>query len=160
MRIGLDLCPGHPIFPSTMNLISLTPKQLRKAANIQERIQSLQKELNQIFGANADTTEPEPSDGRRRKRHKMSAAGRAAIAAAARERWARLKGTAPKRKLSAAGLANIRAGVAKRMAALAGAQPAGKPRRKRRLSPAARARLSALTKARWQKVRNAGNSTL
>jgi len=143
-----------------MNLISLTPKQLRKAANIQERIQSLQKELNQIFGAISEATEPESFGGRRKKRHKMSAAGRAAIAAAARARWARLKGTAPKRKLSAAGLANIRAGVAKRMAALAGAGPAVKTAGKRHLTPRSRARLSALMKARWQKVRNAGKSKL
>jgi hypothetical protein len=47
----------------------------------------------------------------------MSAAGRARIAAAARARWAKIKGTGPKRKMSAQGIANIRAGVAKRMAA-------------------------------------------
>ena len=60
----------------------------------------------------------------------MSAAGKAAIRAAQKARWAKVKGTAPaasvapspkkkKRKLSAQGIANIRAGVEKRMAAKA-----------------------------------------
>jgi hypothetical protein len=145
---------------ATMNLITLTANQLRQAANIQEKIQSLQKELNQILGAAADTSPGEPTDGRRTKKRKMSAAGRAAIAAAARARWAKLRGTAPKRRLSAAGIANIRAGVAKRMAALKGAKPAVKSARKRNISPAARARLSALAKARWKKARAAGKSKL
>jgi hypothetical protein len=143
-----------------MNLITLTAGQLRQAADIQEKIQSLQSELNQILGATDKTTGSELPDGRRKKKRGMSAEGRAAIAAAARARWAKLRGTAPKRKLSAAGLANIRAGVAKRMAALKGTTPAAKPARKRNVSPAARARLSALAKARWKKARAAGKSTL
>jgi hypothetical protein len=143
-----------------MNLITLTAKQLRQAANVQEKIQSLQKELNQILGATVETTDGESTDGRRKKKRKMSAAGRAAIAAAARARWAKLKGTAPKRKLSAAGIANIRAGVAKRMAALRGAKPALKPAQQRNVSPAARARLSALAKARWKRAKAAGKSKL
>jgi hypothetical protein len=143
-----------------MNLITLTAKQLRQAADIQEKIQSLQQELNQILGATAKTTDGELPDGRRKKKRKMSAAGRAAIAAAARARWAKIKGTAPKRRLSAAGLANIRAGVAKRMAAQKGAKPAAKSARKRNVSPAARARLSAMAKARWKKAKAAGKSRL
>lgn len=101
-------------------MINLTPKQLRTAANIQEKIQSLQKELNQILGA-ADSTPTEATEAPRKR--KMSAAGRRAIAAAAKARWAKYNAAkrAPakkrKRKLSAQGLANIRAGVAKRMAA-------------------------------------------
>ena len=143
-----------------MNLITLTAKQLRQAADIQERIQSLQDELSQILGATAQTTEDESTDGRRKKKRKMSPAGRAAIAAAARARWAKLKGIAPKRKLSAAGIANIRAGVAKRMAALRGAKPAVKPAQQRNVSSAARARLSALAKARWKRAKAAGKSKL
>jgi surface antigen len=72
----------------------------------------------------------------------MSAAGRAAIAAAARARWAKVKGTAPsakpaqktKKKLSAQGIANIRAGVAKRMAAQGKAVQ--KPKQKRKMTAA------------------------
>ena len=107
-------------------------------------------ELNQLFGG-----ETAPAPGKRR----MSAAGRAAIAAAARARWAKARGPRRKRRLSAKGLANIRAGVAKRMAARAGAAPAESPN-KRNFSSEGRARLSALAKARWAKARKAGRSTL
>jgi hypothetical protein len=105
-----------------MNITTLSPTQLRKAADIQEKIQSLQGELNEILGgevpARAQTAEAP-------KKRKVSAAGRARMRAAQIARWAKIKGTAPsakpaktgKRKMSAEGLANIRAGVAKRMAA-------------------------------------------
>jgi len=135
-------------------MINLTPKALRKAANLQEKIQTLQKELNQILGA---VVESVPSKAP--KKRKMSAAGRAAIAAAAKARWAKIKGTAPKRKLSAQAIANIRAGVAKRVAAQ-GKAPAAKPAPKRKMSAAGRARLSALAKARWAKAKKAGKTKL
>ena len=94
----------------------------------------------------------------------MSAAGRARIAAAAKARWAKIKGTAPatkparkaKRRLSAQGLANIRAGVAKRMAA----QGKAVQKPKRYISPAGKAAISAAAKARWAKARKARKSTL
>ena len=71
-----------------MNAItSLTPKQLRHAANVQERIVSLQKELNRLLGGAAPT-----GGNAAPKRRRMSAAGRARIAAAARARWAKLRG--------------------------------------------------------------------
>ena len=93
----------------------------------------------------------------------MSAAGRAAIGAAARARWARYNAQkgAPakkgKRRLSAQGLANIRAGVVKRMAAQG---KTAKPARKRTMSPAARVRMAALMKARWANAKKAGKATL
>jgi len=92
-------------------MINATPKQLREAADIQEKIQSLQEELGQLLGGDvstpAQTTEPPTA---KRKKYKMSAAGRARIAAAVRARWEKVKGTAPstkpaqkpKRKMSAA----------------------------------------------------------
>jgi hypothetical protein len=106
-------------------MINITPTQLRKAADIQEKIQSLQGELNEILGgevpARAQATEAP-------KKYKFSAASRAKMRAAQKARWAKIKGTAPqpepapkkKRKFSAQALANIRAGVAKRMAAQEG----------------------------------------
>ncbi len=139
-------------------MINITPTQLRKAADIQERIQSLQKELGQLLGASgpgeAGTTETP-------KKRKFSAAARARMRAAQKAKWARIKGAkgaqAPtKRKLSAQGLANIRAGVAKRMAAKGKAVQ--KPKRK--FSAAGRAALSAAAKARWAKVKAAGESRL
>ena len=135
-----------------MNSITeLTAQQLRQAADIQEKIESLQKELNQILGA---TVESAPSEAP--KKRKMSAAGRKAIAAAAKARWAKIKGTAPKRKLSAKAIANIRAGVARRMAAKGKAVQ----KSKRKLTAAGRAALSAAAKARWAKVKKAGKSKL
>jgi len=143
-----------------MNPITITAQQLRQAANIQEQIQSLQKELTQILGGQVETKAGELPPERQAKKRKISAAGRAAMAAAARARWASAKGTAPKRRLSAAGIANIRAGVAKRMAALKGTKPAVNPVRKRKVSAAGRARLSALAKARWAKAKKAGKARL
>jgi hypothetical protein len=96
-------------------MVNITPQQLRKAANIQEKIQSLQKELNQLLGGPAETAAIEAP-----KKRNVSAASRARMRAAQKARWARQTGKAvqkPKRKMSAQGLANIRAGVAKRMAA-------------------------------------------
>jgi hypothetical protein len=66
-------------------MINITPKQLRKAANIQERIQLLQKELGHLLGGEVST----PAVIKQPKKRKMSAAGRRAIAAAAKARWAK-----------------------------------------------------------------------
>jgi hypothetical protein len=101
-----------------MNPIDLSPKQLRQAANIQEKIQLLQKELNQLLGASAPTTEAP------RKKWKMGAAGRARIAAAARARWAKIRAAKakatpaqkPKIKRSAAWKAAISAAAKARWA--------------------------------------------
>jgi hypothetical protein len=100
-----------------MNITNLTPKQLRKAADIQEKIQSLQNELNEILGGEVPTPAQATKPGK--KRGKVSAAGRARMRAAQIARWAKIKGTAasttpeqkPKKKskMSAQGLANIRA---------------------------------------------------
>jgi hypothetical protein len=90
-------------------MINLTPKQLRRAASIKETIEELQNELNKLVGGSttlAKTAKP---------KRKMSAAGRARIRAAAKARWAKVKGskrsTKPaakkKSKMSAAGRANI-----------------------------------------------------
>jgi len=136
-------------------MINATPKQLRKAADIQEKIQSLQKELGHILGNEI----PVPlivAKGTPRKRRKFSTYTRTKMRKAQQARWAKIKGRAPKRKMSAQGLANIRAGVLKRMAAQ------GKPAKKvkRKFTAAGRARLAALAKARWAKVKAAGMSRL
>ena len=142
-------------------MINATPAQLRKAADIQEQIESLQEELGQLLGGEvstpAETTEAP-------RKYKFSAAARAKMRAAQKARWAKIKGTAPtakpakkaKRKMSAEGLANIRAGVAKRMAAQG--KPVQKPKKK--FSAAGRAALSAAAKARWAKAKKAGKTTL
>ena len=142
-------------------MVNITPTQLRKAADIQEKIQSLQEELGQLLGGEVSTTAQTTEAP---KTYKFSAYIRAKMRAAQQARWAKLKGAAPaatpapKRKMSAQGLANIRAGVRKRMLAQAkgkAVQPA-----KRKVSAAAKARLSALAKARWAKVKAQGKARL
>ncbi len=142
-------------------MINATPTQLRKAADIQEKIQSLQEELGQILGdsgpAPAPATEP-------RKKYKFSAAARAKMRAAQKARWAKIKGTAPsakpeqmpKRKMSAEGLANIRAGVAKRMAAQGKAGQ--KPKQKRKMTEAWRKALERAWAARRAKGKAAAKA--
>ena len=112
-------------------MLNITPTQLRKAADIQERIESLQKELNEILGGevstSAKTTEPP-------KKRKFSAAAKARMRAAQQARWAKIKGTAPE------------------------AKPVRKARKK--ISAAGRAAISAAAKARWAKAKKAGKTTL
>jgi hypothetical protein len=89
-----------------------------------QRIDSQLSELRAMLspGANGSAPNSQPSG---RKKRRMSAAGRKAIAAAQRKRWAALKGESgaanvakkPKRKLSAAGKAAIVAALKKRWAA-------------------------------------------
>jgi hypothetical protein len=142
-------------------MINATPTQLRKAADIQEKIQSLQNELTEILGG--EKSAPIQAVEAPKKR-KVSAAARAKMQKAQMARWAKIRGAAPtakpaqklKRKMSAKGLPNIRAGVAKRMAAQGKAVQ--KPKIQR--SAAWRAAVSAAAKARWAKAKAAGKSRL
>jgi hypothetical protein len=144
-----------------MNITTISPQQLRKAADIQERIQSLQNELTELLGGEVSTAAQTTEAPKKRK---VSAVGRARMRAAQIARWAKIKGTAPsaqlerkaKRKMSAQGLANIRAGVAKRMAAQGKA--VRQPRRK--FTAAGKAALAAAARARWAKAKAAGKTRL
>ena len=109
---------------------NLSAKQLRRAANIKDKIQSLENELQRILGA---STKSIAVDAPKKKR-KMSAAGRAKIAAAARARWAKVKGRE------------------------SAAKPVKKARRK--MSAAARAKIAAAAKARWKKAKAQGKNSL
>ena len=68
-------------------IASLSAKQLRRAADIKDKIQSLENELEQILGSSIKPAAPATP----KKRRKMSAAGRARISAAAKARWAKIK---------------------------------------------------------------------
>ena len=69
-----------------------------------------------------------------KKKRRMSRAGRAAIAAAARKRWAKIRGKGAKKS---------------------------KPAKKRKkFSAAARAKLAARARARWVEAKKAGKTTL
>jgi hypothetical protein len=93
---------------------NLSAQQLRKAATIKERIDSLQKELDRLF---ASSNLP-ASTGKRI----MSPAARRKIAAAQKARWAKAKGPAEKsekpsgRRMSAAARAKIAAAAKARWA--------------------------------------------
>lgn len=68
----------------------LTVQQLLKAAKIKERIADLESELAKLLGA-APVPVPGKNSKPARKKHRMSAAGRARIAAAQKARWAKQK---------------------------------------------------------------------
>jgi len=69
--------------------ISISASQLRRAADIQDKIESLQSDLNKLLGnGSASATVSTASKGTRRK---MSASARAKIAAAQRARWAKVR---------------------------------------------------------------------
>ena len=108
-----------------MNLSELTAAQLRRAATLKEQLEELQKKLAGILGSEAKpiTTVVAP-----RKKRKMSAQGRANIAAAAKARWAKVKGK--------------------------GAS-AAKPKKKFTMSAVAKAAISRAAKARWAKIKAA-----
>jgi hypothetical protein len=116
------------------NIKDLTVAHLKRAVEIMEQIESLQAQLASIGGRRVGRP-PAATKGRKPRKRRMSAAGRARIAAAARARWAKYRRGA------------------------AAARPA-KAAKKKRFSAAARAKLSAAAKARWAKAKAAGRSAL
>jgi len=71
---------------------SISARELRRAADLKEKIEELHSELNKLLGG--DTTgngTPAAKSAKKPGRRKMSAAGRAKIAAAARARWKKAK---------------------------------------------------------------------
>ena len=144
--------------------INITPQQLRRAADLKERIDALQNELDRLLGSPMQT-----GDGAAlQKKRRISAAGRAAIAAAARARCARIRGrtatAAPKTKktMSAAARARIAASQRARWARIRGTTPSAvaAPKPKITRSPAVRARLAAIARARWKRVKALGRTAL
>jgi hypothetical protein len=100
------------MFTATMNLLDLTPEQLKRAASIKEQIAGLQKELGSLLGMPS-------ADGVPANNHRtMSAAAKRRIAAAQKARWARLrsgkaaaasKSNAKKKSMSSAARAKVSA---------------------------------------------------
>jgi len=98
-----------------MNLLAtFSAKQLRHAADLQDKIASLQQELASYLGGSAPAA---ATTGRKRR---MSAAGRARIIAAQKARWAKFKAGKPakktKRTMSPAARARIAAAARARWA--------------------------------------------
>jgi len=74
------------------SLAEVSARDLRKAAALKERIEELQSELNRLFGAGGGTSVRAASAGApRRGRRRMSADGKARLAAIARARWKKAK---------------------------------------------------------------------
>ncbi len=97
------------------NLLSLTTAQLRRAADLKENIETLNKELSSILGS--------PTSVSAKPSKTMSAAARGKIAAAQKARWAKLKtvksafkAPAKKRTMSKAAKAKISAAAKARWA--------------------------------------------
>jgi hypothetical protein len=107
--------------------MDLSLKALEEAVGIRRQIERLEKRLGALFAtanANASTRKP---------RRRMSAAGRARIAAAQRARWAQ------------------------RRSSRDGSAAAVPKKRKRGLTPAGRRKLSQMMKARWAARRKANS---
>ena len=86
------------MFTSCMNILDLTPGQLKRAASIKEQIEALNKELARVLNASANSGAAS-TNGRT-----MSAAAKKKIAAAQKTRWAKLrraKSTKPSAKPTA-----------------------------------------------------------
>lgn len=114
----------------------LTTDQLKRIVAIKEQIEGLRSQIDSI-AAGGDEAPTPPAYGAKplKKKHRMSRAGRAAIAAGARARWAKIKGTAP--------------------------AASDKPAKKRRkMSAAVKAKIAAAARARWAKAKAAGKKAL
>jgi hypothetical protein len=108
------------------NLLSLSSAQLKRAAAIKDQIEDLNRELAGLLGSTAANSKP----ARGARKGGMSAAGRAAVAAAQRARWAKIKAGKPAAKTAA-------------------------KKKKFTMSASAKARISAAAKARWAKIKAA-----
>ena len=104
-----------------MNILDVTVNQLKRAAAIKERIETLNKELGGILGVSTK------SGAAPAKKRTMSASVRKKIAAAQKARWVNLRRATP---------------------ATRSAPPAAKAKKKT-FSAATRAKLSAKLKAYW-----------
>ena len=148
--------------------MDISVKDLQEAISIRQQIDNLQRRLSSLLrGAPQRPTAPTAAPGRF-----FSPATRAKLAAAARARWARTRGTGavaaaptrsapPRRKgqLTPAGRRKLSQLMKARWAARRKAGGKQKPasRKKGVLTPAGRRRLSELMKARWAARRKAGS---
>ena len=148
--------------------MDISVKDLQEAVSIRQQIDNLQRRLSSLLrGApqrpTAPTVPTAPTAGGRF----FSPATRAKLAAAARARWAKRRGTgtaaaAPakgKGQLTPAGRRKLSQLMKARWAARrkAGGKQKASGRKRGALTPAGRKRLSELMKARWAARRKAGS---
>lgn len=129
-------------------LLNLSTQELRKVVTLKEQIENLQSQLAETLGGEI------PIPGKKRT---MSASARKRIAAAQKERWAKLRegkqaASLGKRTMSASARARISAAQKARWAKLQKDKPAASAG-KRTMSVSARAAIGAAQKARWAKLR-------
>ena len=109
----------------------LSPSQFREAVKLSEQIDTLKQRLQSILGGTragkSVASKQKTAKGRPGGKRTMSPEGRARIAAAARARWARVRGKSAPAKTTAKAT----------------------PKKKGGLTPEGRARLAAAMKARW-----------
>ena len=114
-----------------MSITNLTPSQLRRAAELKEKIDSLEQELASLIGSSAAVSGTVATKG---KKSKFGPEAIARIRAGQKARWAKF---------------NAAKGEA------APAKPAKKIKKARKMSPEGLARIRAAQKARWAKVKSA-----
>jgi hypothetical protein len=152
--------------------MDISVKALEEAVSIRRQIDNLAKRLSSILGgaparpttAARPATPARPTTASTQAGRYFSPSTRAKLAAAARARWARLKGgtkpTATRKKgaLTPAGRRKLSELMRARWAArrkTAGTKKAAPSAKKGGLTPAGRRRLSQLMKARWAARRKA-----
>jgi hypothetical protein len=151
----------YPVNSGYLTRMDTSVKVLEEAISIRRQIDTLESRLSSILGGRAlptTTTTTRPAGARY-----FSPSTRAKLAAAAKARWARLRGPAPttpakkKGQLTPAGRRKLSQLMKARWAARR--KSAGKkatPAKKRgTLTPAGRRKLSELMKARWAARRRA-----
>jgi hypothetical protein len=150
----------YPVNSGYLTRMDTSVKALEEAISIRRQIDTLESRLSSILGGRAlpTTTTTRPAGARY-----FSPSTRAKLAAAAKARWARLRGPAPttpakkKGQLTPAGRRKLSQLMKARWAARR--KSAGKkaaPAKKRgTLTPAGRRKLSELMKARWAARRKA-----
>ena len=143
---------ANPVYNTSMDI---SVKALEEAVSIRRQIDNLERRLSSILGG--APARPTIATAPTKSRRYFSPSTRAKLAAAARARWARLKGgtkPAPTKKKGALTPAGRRKlselmkarWAARRKSAGTKAAPSAK---KGGLTPAGRKRLSQLMKARW-----------
>jgi hypothetical protein len=143
--------------------MDISVKALEEAVSIRRQIDNLERRLSSILGGAPARPTAAPTQARRAGRY-FSPSTRAKLSAAARARWARLKGgtkpTPAKKKgaLTAAGRRKLSELMKARWAArrkAGGTKKAAPSAKKGGLTAAGRRRLSQLMKARWAARRKA-----
>ena len=74
------------------SILNLSAQQLRQAADLKEKIAALENELSQLLGSSAKAVAAPVVAKPTTKKFVMSAVAKAKISAAAKARWAKIKG--------------------------------------------------------------------